>query len=135
MIARVRVDLGDQVFSPALIDLLQSDFQSRKALAEFRQKHRNMLAHRLHEPRQFDHAAHLSLYDFLHFVQSSEKRSDKIVKGLSGRRQPERPSLEEPHPEVRFEPRHLRAYRGLLDPLKNLPAGCHDALASCDVIE
>src|SRR6476620_8122054 len=94
-----------------------------------------MLAHCLKEPREPQNPAHLSPYDFLHFVQSSEKRSDKVVKSLPGGGQPERPSLEEPHPEVRFEPRHLRAYRGLLDPVRNLSARCHDALASCDVIE
>ena len=94
-----------------------------------------MLTHRLRKTRQPDHPAHLSLNDVLHLVKPPEKWSDKVVKRLPGGRQPERPSFEEPRAEVFLESRHLRAHRGLLDPVGNLPAGGHDAFASSDVIE
>jgi hypothetical protein len=50
-----------------------------------------------------------------HFgVALPEEWRDKVVKRLTGRRQPERPPVEKPHARICLEPRHLRAHRRLL---------------------
>ena len=94
-----------------------------------------MLAHRLGEAREPYYPAHLALHDVPDLVQPPEKGGDKVVKRLAGRREPERSSFEEPNTEVFLEPRHLCAYRRLLDSIGNLSARCHNAFASGDIVE
>src|ERR1035437_794026 len=117
------------------VTLAQRDFEVGKALPHVLEHVGQMVAQDDRGSANADLAGLAALQVAGDGIQVGEEGLDEVIELLAGRRQRERPALEQRHPQVFFQLRHLPAHRRLLNAIRDVPQRLGNPAVAGDVIK